>query len=275
MLGYAGRAGVVAAMLVSCGAAHADETANLAPVKQNGLLAETTLRARGGCTELAYRGPRPKAWDCSLSPELRGSLRLIDGWFEGKIELGVTADRFNELSAIDTNSTRIDMQAGVNTGSWSYLLEWKVRDAYQPDFSDFLVELDTYDLRVRKRFRANLFDGLPPSICQASMAGGTVAAIPHLFARDFAEFELEMLQPIGHGFTIMIAPKLEFSEYDDFPGGEREDAALSLRLIPAYNFGDGVSLSVEGQATVAFSTLETKTGETWALTPILRLQKAW
>jgi hypothetical protein len=33
-------------------------------------------------------------------------------------------------------------------------------------------------------------------------------------------------------------------------------------------------LSLEGQATVALSTLETKTGESWAVTPIIRLQKA-
>jgi hypothetical protein len=30
---------------------------------------------------------------------------------------------------------------------------------------------------------------------------------------------------------------------------------------------------LEGQATIAVSTLETKCGETWSFTPILRLQK--
>lgn len=263
-----------AAVLFSLSIAHADDAATIAPAKTDGILAEASLRARTGCTEIAFRGPRPKAWDCSLSPEARMSLRVLQGMFEGKIELGVAADRFKELD-IDTNSTRVDMQAGINTGSWSYLLEWKVRDVFEPDFSDFLVELDMYDLRVRKRFSAKLFDGLPPSFCLVSMTGGTVAAIPHFFARDFAEFELEMLQPLGDGFALMIAPKVELSDYDDFPGGHRQDALLSLRLIPAYNFGGGVSLSVEGQATVAFSTLDNKTGETWALTPILRLQKAW
>jgi hypothetical protein len=43
----------------------------------------------------------------------------------------------------------------------------------------------------------------------------------------------------------------------DFGGTDRKDAVLRL----------------EGQATVALSTLETKTGESWVVTPIIRLQK--
>jgi hypothetical protein len=111
-------------------------------------------------------------------------------------------------------------------------------------------------------------------LCQASVTGGHVAAMPHVFGRDFAEFELEVMQRLPDGFAITVAPKFELLDFDKFPG-DRQDAVLSVRLIPAYNFSGGVTLSVEGQATVAFSTLETKTGETWSLTPILRLQKAW
>ena len=169
---------------------------------------------------------------------------------------------------------RVELQLGINTGTWSYLAEWKPRDVFQPGFGDFIAELDTYDLRLRKRFSADLFDGLQPGLFQASLAAGYVAATPHFFARDFAEMEVEMVQRLSRGFVFTIAPKLELSDYLNFAGSDREDAIVSLRLIPAYNFSDGVTLSLEGQASIAFSTLETKAGETWSLTPILRMQKA-
>ena len=92
-------------------------------------------------------------------------------------------------------------------------------------------------------------------------------------ARHFAEFELEIVQRFGNGFALLVAPKIELSDYLDFPG-ERQDAIFSLKLVPTYSFGGGLTLSLEGQATIAFSTLDIKTGETWELTPLLRLQKA-
>jgi hypothetical protein len=51
------------------------------------------------------------------------------------------------------------LKEGINTGAWSYLLEWKARDVYTPDFDDFVVRLDTYDLRVRRRFSVAVFEG--------------------------------------------------------------------------------------------------------------------
>jgi hypothetical protein len=73
---------------------------------------------------------------------------------------------------------------------------------------------------------------------------------------------------------LTLAPKLELSDFLNFPA-ERRDAAFSLRIIPAYNIAEGVSISLEGQATVTLSTLDNKTGETWSLTPIMKLQRAW
>ena len=138
-----------------------------------------------------------------------------------------------------------------------------------------VIGLDSYDLRLRDRFAIEVFADLPRTLVQASLAAGYVAAMPGIFARDFAELELEMVQPFANGFALTVTPKLELSDYLAFPGGKREDAIFSLKLIPTYNFGGGIALSVEGQATVAVSTREIKTGEIRALTPILRLQKAW
>jgi hypothetical protein len=235
---------------------------------------ETSTRLRLGWTEIAFRGDKPKAWDETLSPEFRASLRVLSGIFEGKIEIGALADRFTENKAISSDSLRGELQLGVSTTAWSCLAEWKPRDVFQPGFGDFLAGLNTYDVRVKNRFVADIFTGLPAGLFQASLAGGYVASTPRLFARNFAELELEVTQRFANGFVLTVAPKLEVSDYLDFPGGNRKDAVLSLRVIPAYSFGDGLTLSVEGQATAAFSTRDTKTGETWSLTPILKLQKS-
>ena len=155
-----------------------------------------------------------------------------------------------------------------------YLVEWKTRDVFEPGYEEFLVGLNTYDARLRRRFTFDLIEGEPQGLVQVSAAAGYVASTPHLFARDFAEFELELVQRFANGFTLLVAPKLELAHYLDFPGGDRDDAVLSLRLAPSYSFGGGVTLTLEGQATIALSTRDTKTGEVWELTPILRLQKS-
>jgi hypothetical protein len=275
MRGYVRFAALLAAGLLNISTlAQADETRLTDGVATDATIFETSARVRYGWTEMAFRGDRPKAWDESMSPEFRASLRVLSGLFEGKIEIGALADRYVEFDRISTDSLRGELQLGVNTGAWSYLAEWKPRDVFVPGYKDFLVGLNMYDARVRNRFSADLFAGLPSGLFQATVAVGYVASTPHLYARNFAELELEMVQRFGGGFALMVAPKLELSDYLDFDGRDRKDAALSLRLIPTYSFGGGVTLSVEGQATVALSTLDNKTGETWSLTPILRLQKS-
>jgi hypothetical protein len=87
--------------------------------------------------------------------------------------------------------------------------------------------------------------------------------------------EVEIVQRLSEDLALTIAPKLELSDYLDFPGGDdRQDAAFSLRVVPAANLGSGVTISVEGQALIALSNRESKTGESWTVTPILRLQKS-
>lgn len=254
--------------------ARADELRAAEPTtRPDATIFETSTRLRLGWTEIAFRGDRPKAWDEIVAPEFRVSLRVLAGLFEGKLEVGVLADRFEHFENIDVDQLRGEAQLGVNTGAWSYLLEWKARNVFEPGLADFVAGQNAYALRLRNRFAAGLFADLPAGLFQASLAGGYVAATPRLMARNFAELELELVQRFGDGFALIVAPKLELSDYLDF-AGEREDAIFSLKLTPTYSFGGGITLSLEGQATLAFSTRDTKTGETWDLTPILRLQKA-
>jgi len=266
---------VVAGFAVFSTYARADELTVADAARPSVATFETSTRARFSWTEIAFRGDRPKAWDEITSPEFRASLRILAGLFEAKLEIGAIADRFARFETVDTNSLRGELQLGVNTGGWSYLLEWKPRDVFREGFANFVAGFETYDLRLRRRFTAAVFGDTPPGLFQASFATGYTASTPSLFKRNFAEFEFEMVQGFGNGVALTIAPKLELSDYPAFTGPERrEDAQLSLRLIPSYNFAGGVALSLEGQATIAFSTRDTKTGETWSLTPILRLQKA-
>ena len=265
---------LAAAVSIAPPAAHAEDVAAVAPQSTGSLLFEASSRVRLGWTEIAFRGNRPKAWDETVSPELRSSLRLLDGLLEAKIEIGIWADHFARFEENDVDGLRGDLQLGVNSGTWSTLLEYKIREIFEPGLEAFVADLETYDLRIRKRFAARLFGDMPAALFQASLAGGYTAATPRFGARNFAEFELEMVQRLDSGITVTLAPKLELSDFVNFPA-ERRDAAFSLRIIPAYNIAEGVSISLEGQATVAFSTLDNKTGETWSLTPIMKLQRAW
>lgn len=263
-----------AAVSVAPPTAHAEDVAAVAPRSTGNLLFEASSRVRLGWTETAFRGNRPKAWDETVSPELRSSLRLLEGLLEAKIEIGIWADHFAHFEANDVNGLRGDLQLGLNSGTWSVLLEYKIREIFEPGLEAFVADLETYDLRIRKRFAARIFGDMPAALFQASLAGGYTAATPRFGARNFAEFELEMVQRLDSGITLTLAPKLELSDFVNFPA-ERHDAALSLRIIPAYNIAEGVSISLEGQATVTLSTLDNKTGETWSLTPIMKLQRAW
>jgi hypothetical protein len=264
---------VVAGAGVFAACAEADDLLVARPARGDATIFETSARVRFVATELAFRGDRPKAWDEIVSPEFRASLRVLAGLFEGKLEIGVLSDRFQHFQTIDVDQLRGEAQLGLNTGAWSFLVEWKARNVFQPGFDEFMAGQNAYALRVRDRFAVHLFADLPSALCQASVAGGYAAATPRLMARDFAELEFEMVQPFGNGFALMVSPKLELADYLAFPG-EREDAIVSVKVVPSYRFEGGVTLSLEGQATIAFSTLDRKTGEIWELTPLLRLQKA-
>ena len=66
-----------------------------------------------------------------------------------------------------------------------------------------------------------------------------------------------------------VAPKIEYSSDPRFAAEGREDVIFGLRLTPTYINSEGVNISLEGKATFAFSTIETKSGEAWAVTPML------
>ncbi len=265
---------LVAGLTVFAIGVRAEDSNVSTPVPGDATLFETSARMRMGWTEIAQRGNRPKAWDATLGNEWRASLRVLSGIFEGKLEIGALSDRFATFVASDSNSLRADAQFGLSTKTWSALVEWKGRNVFSADDGDFVAGFNSYDLRVKYRFTDALFAGLPAVLFQVSATGGYSASTPRLFARDFADCEFEMVQVLGDGFAILVAPKLEVSRYLDFAGTDRRDAVLSVRVSPSYNFGDGITLSIEGQATAAISSLESKTGETWAVTPILKLQRA-
>jgi len=254
-------------------AAEADEAAP-APSRPDATIFETSGRVRLAWTEIPFRPNRPKGWDEIVGPEFRAGLRVLSGLFEGKAEVIVGADRFAHFQIANSDQLRSEVQVGLNTGAWSYLLEWKTRNIFAPGYDEFIIGQDFYALRVRHRFPLSVFDDLPVGLFQASVAGGYVASTPNLLRRNFAELELEWVQRLGSGFAVMLAPKLELADYHEFPPGDRQDAVLSLRVAPSYNFGNGLTLSLDGHAIIAFSNLDIKTGETWELTPVLRFQKA-
>lgn len=262
----------MATAVAACGVAGADDLQS--QVQTKSLLSfESSLRSRVTWTEMGYRSNKEKAWAEIVSPEARVSVRLLRGIFEGKLELGAISDAFVQLDLPPTDHLRADLQLGVKIGDWSVLAEWKGRDSFSHETGDFVVGLNVYDIRVRKRFPLRLIESLGAAQSQISVAGGYSAALPSLFQRNFAECELEILQPVSGGFAVTLAPKIELNDYVDFDGTDRKDAVMSLRVSPSYSFANGTMLSLEGQATVALSTLESKTGESWAVTPIIRLQK--
>jgi hypothetical protein len=275
MLGDIRAAALVAAGLLLNSAQVKGEELHPATIVPNSTyVAEVSSRLRMGWTEIAFRGNQPKAWDGTVSPEVRASLRVMAGLFEGKLEIGGVEDRFGRYEFADSNSLKAELQFGLNTGDWSYLVEWKGRNVFAADDNDFLAGLNSYGVRVKHRFSSEFFSGLSAGLFQLSFGAGYGAAIPSLFQREYADCELEMVQVFGDGFALTVAPKVEFADFVDFAGTDRTDAVFSLRIVPSYNFGSGVTVSVEGQATVGLSTLESKSGESWAITPILRLVRA-
>ena len=148
--------------------AQADDVRTADPVRPDATIFETSTRVRLGWTEIAFRGDRPKAWDEFVSPEFRASLRVLAGLFEGKLEVGVLADRFAHFQNIDVDQLRGEAQLGLNTGAWSFLLEWKARNVFEPGYEDFIAGQNTYALRLRNRFAADLFADMPPGLFQAS-----------------------------------------------------------------------------------------------------------
>jgi hypothetical protein len=266
------RAALVALGVSLCAEAWADE-APRAPAPADATIFETSVRYRFAWTEIPLRRDVPKGWDTISGPEERIGLRVISGMFEGKLEIGMISERFDTFSMVDADLFRGDAQLGINIGAWSALIEWKGRDVFEPGFTEFITGLNTYDLRVRRRFTLDLVDGGPAALVQAAVAGGRVAASPHFHARNFGEVEVEAVQPFGGGFALMVAPRFVYEDFDDYTR-DREDVVASVRIAPMYNFGNGLTFSLEGQAVIAFSTLSNKTGETWSVTPVLRFQRA-
>lgn len=258
-----------------CAAAAGDDAprAPSTALRTDTTIFESSVRYRFAWTEIPFRRNLPKGWDEITGSEERLALRVLSGMFEGKLEVGVISDRFTTFSFVDADIFRGDVQLGINSGAWSAFLEWRGRDVFETGFDEFITGLNTYDLRVRRRFTLDLLADGPAALVQASVAGGRVAASPSFHARNFGEMEIEAAQPFGDGFALIAASRVVYEDFDDFFGA-REDAVVSLRIAPAYNFGGGLTLSLEGQALIAFSTRENKTGETWSLTPILRFQRA-
>jgi hypothetical protein len=274
-MGYFWRAALVAIGFGFCAEALANDAArpSTTTLPTNTTMFETSVRYRFAWTEIPFRRDLPKGWDEISGPEERIGIRVLSGMFEGKLEIGMISERFDTFSIVDADLFRGDAQLGVNIGAWSALVEWKGRDVFEPGFTEFITGLNIYDLRVRRRLTLDLFDGAPAALVQASVAGGRVAASPHFHARNFGEIEVEAVQPFGGGFALMVAPRFAYEDFDDYTR-DREDTIFSLRLSPSYNFGGGLTFSLEGQAVIAFSTLSNKTGETWSVTPVLRYQRA-
>lgn len=266
MLGRSLCAGVIAAC--ACGAAWADEPGELTAIF------ETQASVRFWWTEFVFFDDSPKAWDAIASPELYANLRVLEGPFEAKIEIGALADRFTAFTDFDADSLRALVSFGWNSGDWSFTLEWEGFDVFEPGIGVFYLGFNTYDLRVSKRFAETIIEDLPPGLFQASLTGGYVASTFDPLQRRFAKLELEWFQPFGDGAALVIAPKLELSEYPEFGVEGREDAVLTLRVAPTYNLRGGVTLSLEGQGSFAFSSSSNKTGETWSITPMFRFQTA-
>lgn len=235
---------------------------------------ETSESARFWWTETAQFGDQPKAWDGIVSPEFAASLRTVAGAFEARVEIGALADRFMHFEDLDADSLRAMVQAGWTMGGWTALVEWEGFDVFEPGIGDFYIGFNTYDLRLGRPFTAQVLDGRAEGLFYLSLTGGYVATTFDPLDKHFVEVEIEWVQRFGGGLAIALAPKIELAEYARHPGETRRDATLGLRVAPTWNIAEGVTITLEGQATATFSTIATKSGETWAITPIVRFQTA-
>ena len=266
MLGRALCAAAVAACISGDACAQASEPA--APTVQ--------LEATGGThfwwTELTHFDDRPKAWDAIVSHEVSAAVRILSGPWEGMLEIGAIGDRFTHFEAFDGDALRAALQLGLNQGDWSYALEWEGFDVFEPGIGDFYIGFNTYDARVSKRFTLDLIRGLRPGLFQASLTGGYQASTFDPLDQWFVEAEIEWVQHIENNVTLTVAPRMRYVDYPHFSTKKRQDAILTLRIAPNYNLREGVTLTLEGEAAIGFSTLRTKSGETWKLTPTIRIQ---
>lgn len=263
----------LSATIIAAGLLNTVPTTAADPAPGTVVIMDTSIVSRFGWTELANFDDQPQAWDAIMSPELDVSLRVLAGMFEASVEVGAIADRFEHFESFDADSIRVSAMAGFSTPAWACYLEFETFQIFEPGYGLFYIGLNTYDVRVDHRFVASIFPTLPESLAQASLTAGYVASAPDLLERNFARLEVEIVQPFANGFAFAIAPKIEFSDYLKFPGAARQDTVLGLRITPSYNFGGGVTLSLDSEGSVALSTRDIKSGETWSLTPILRLQK--
>ena len=107
------RAAIVAVFVMFAPSAKAAESELVAP-GHDAAIVETSTRLRFGWTEFAFAGNHPKAWDDIVSPEFRISLRVLDGLFEGKLEIDGYADRFNNFERLSTDNARSELQLEVD-----------------------------------------------------------------------------------------------------------------------------------------------------------------
>jgi hypothetical protein len=235
---------------------------------------EASESTRFWWTELAQFDDSPKAWDGIVSPEIAASLRAVSSAFEARVEVGALADRFAHFEDFDADSLRAMVQAGFTAGGWTALVEWEGFDVFEPGIGDFYIGFNTYDLRLGRPFTLQVLDGRAEGLFYLSLTGGYVATTYDPLDKHFVEVELEWVQRFGGGVALAIAPKIELAEYARFPGGGRRDATFGLRVAPTLNIAEGVTITLEGQATAAVSTVAAKTGESWAITPIVRFQTA-
>lgn len=235
---------------------------------------EVSSRIRFNWTEMAFNNDRPKAWDAVTAPEQRLTLRIFAGDFEGKFEAILLGERFENFGRLDNDTLRGEASIGIKDGNWAYLVDWKPRYVYDEGFGEPFARLNTYAVRARNRFKAELF-GVSDTLFQVLLSANyTDATTPQLATKAFVDAEMEVLQPLMGAWRVLMISRVELADFPEFGIEDRRDATFSLRVMPSYDFGQGLSVGVEGKATVSLSTYDNKTGESWEVIPILRIQKA-
>lgn len=266
------RAGALVSIASSAQGETPPAAADLQPIKL--ALIEVSSRVRFGWTEMAFNSDRPKAWDAVTAPEQRLALRLFAGDFEGKLEAIVLGDRFENFGGLDNDTLRGEASIAIKAGDWAYLIDWKPRYVYDEGFGEPFARLNSYALRARNRFKAELF-GVSDTFFQVLLSANyTDATTPQIATKVFVDAEMEVLQPLVGAWRVLMISRIELADFPEFGVEDRRDATLSLRVMPSYDFGQGLSVGVEGKATVSLSTYDNKSGESWEVIPILRIQKA-
>lgn len=264
--------GAVAAIASSASAETLPAIADVHPV--NLASVEVSSRVRFNWTETAFNSDRPKAWDAVTAPEQRLTLRIFAGDFEGKFEAIMLGERFENFGRLDNDTLRGEASIAIKDGDWAYLAEWKPRYVYDENFGEPFARLNSYAIRARNRFKADLF-GVSETMFQLMLtASYTDATLPSFATKESVDAEMEILQPLVGAWRVLMISRVELAEFPDFGREDRRDATFSLRVVPSYDFGQGLSVGVEGKASVSLSTYDNKTGESWEVIPILRIQRA-